>query len=1258
MANLKTYFLFVLLLFCFGKFLKSQAKEEFWGLTTTGGISDKGLIYKTDSNGLNQEVLYKFEETTGWNPYYVELLKAPNGKYYGTASAGGANQQSVLFSWDPITNKYEKEAEFFGNSPFVGWNARGSLKMDYYGSMYGFTNGYLFRFHPGLKTLSLRHRFNSSTEGSPYQNTPLIMPDGSIYSMCWQGGANGHGTFFHMGWSQIRPTVIKHLDGINYGSRPIGGLLRTRSGKIYGLTSKGGLNGDGIILEYDPAQDSLRKVFDFNSPSTGGVPYGTLLEANNGLLYGLASEGGLHGKGVFFEFNPISRVYSVLKSFNGSTEGSAPRGNLMQASNGKLYGCATSQTFPAKDVIFEYDIQTSSFSIVYTWNNTKRGKYAYGTLVERVPGILIGTTYGGGAALKGSLFEFNIQTKELHQKVNFGGSPNGAQPRASMLKMPDETFIGQTYTGGLYDGGTVFKFDPARKKTETLLHFSCDTNGCAQGSRPILSANGKALLVTRKVDTAKFLEINHKTGAYSIVATLNPSIHGIHPRLFSRFSNGKIYGLTYERGVHGEGALYELNDTNGVVRLLKSFKDSATGMKPISAVYEYKPGVLMGMTSKGGAFDKGLIFTYNISTSVFDTVVSFNNTTGFNCVGGIIQHTNGRYYGINQLGGTGNGGVLFEYIDSSSAIVPLASTSGIIGERSNSILLEGSNGKLYGTTTYRGALWGSLFEFDPTTNTISKKFDFLGNNGKAAFIDLKKYKICSPGIKTFRISGCDSILHKGQWYYQNTELSDTLINMAANGCDSIVFTQLQINLTTLNKEPQIVACDSIRWIDYKIYRNTGIYYDTVVNHFLCRTIRELDLRILGKDRFYDTVQVCGQYMWPQTQKNYTASGVYHDTLQNQYGCDSIRSLDLTIVPNSSSRLRITSCDSFRSPSKSHLWTQTGVYYDTLNNYLGCDSSIQLILTVNQSSTSSDTITTCGSYIWPVNNKMYTNSGTHMDTIMNSLGCDSVAKVQLTVNKSSNSKDSTFSCYSFTWPLNNKTYTQSGIYLDSIANSVGCDSVLTLNLEIGKTSVYSYFDTACFSYQSPTTQAIWKRSGRYQDTIRNQKGCDSIVISNITIKTVDTLVNQVLNGLQASSSTGSYQWLECTNSLYTILPNELNRRFNATKNGSYAVEINDNNCIDTSSCNAISGLPNFIGENHFFQNLFPNPTTGKVHIDFKTESSCNILIINPLGQLVATEDIRNKSFHDFELPGPIGVYVIQIQKGNIIENYRAVKVSSK
>ena len=92
----------------------------------------------------------------------------------------------------------------------------------------------------------------------------------------------------------------------------------------------------------------------------------------------------------------------------------------------------------------------------------------------------------------------------------------------------------------------------------------------------------------------------------------------------------------------------------------------------------------------------------------------------------------------------------------------------------------------------------------------------------------------------------------------------------------------------------------------------------------------------------DTV-VCDNYTSPISGNVYTQTGIYTDTLSSPT-CDSIYTIDLTVNPHTFSTATIIECDTLISVS-GNAYTQTGVYLDTISNMFNCDSVVETNLSI-------------------------------------------------------------------------------------------------------------------------------------------------------------------------------------------------------------------------------------------------------------------------------------------------------------------------
>ena len=183
-----------------------------------------------------------------------------------------------------------------------------------------------------------------------------------------------------------------------------------------------------------------------------------------------------------------------------------------------------------------------------------------------------------------------------------------------------------------------------------------------------------------------------------------------------------------------------------------------------------------------------------------------------------------------------------------------------------------------------------------------------------------------------------------------------------------------------------------------------------------------------------------------TSSNDTAS----HTLLNSAGCDSVVTLNLTILNSTVGVDFQTACDSYTWIDGNTYTSSNDTASHTLLNSAGCDSVVTLDLTIHNSSSSIDVQTHCDSFTW-IDGITYTESTdsvTH--TLSNSLGCDSVVTLDLTILESTIGVDSQIHRDNFTW-IDGITYSESDTTATfNLTNSLGCDSVVRLDLTINKT----------------------------------------------------------------------------------------------------------------------------------------------------------------------------------------------------------------
>ncbi len=670
---------FLVLLSIFGSQRVYAQVPGLWSMTYNGGTDEVGTIIKTAPDGTLISVKHNFTvQYPGARPYAnAQLIQLPNGKLYGVTSSGGTGNGGVLFEYDPATGTYAKKFDFVYAT---GREPHGALALGDNGKLYGTTAaggannvGVIYEYDPATGIYTKKIDLTIANGSVVYGSTLYLHSNGKFYGMTYNGGTSNLGVLFEYDYSTNTYTKKIDFNGTANGAYPYGRLVKTSSGKIFGVTSYGGVSNKGTLFEYNPATNTLTKRADFSS-SVGSNPFDGLVEANNNLLYGVATV-----DGSLYEFNPTTYALTrkVTFDFSNPANGTFPYGILIKNTNGKLYGMASGGGATNNGILFEYDVSTNTFSKKIDLNE-QIGAFPYGSLLLASNGNFFGMTYQGGNGNLGVLFEYNANTNVYTKKLDFGASPNGSYPLGGLVRASNNKLYGLTNTGGTNDGGVIFEIDPI---TETF---------------------------------AKKYDFVRASGAF-------PQAD------LTQAPNGKLYGMTPSGGVNGDGVIFEFDPVSGTYTTKYDF-DDINGSEPIGSLMLASNNKFYGTANEGGTSGYGVLFEYDPATNTFTKKTEFDgNTVGYDVVARLMQAANGKFYGLCRDGGAnGNGlGTLFEYDLSTNTITVKVTFSGVNGETPEGGLVQASNGKLYGVTRYGGAYGkGVLFEYDIAANAYIKKHDF------------------------------------------------------------------------------------------------------------------------------------------------------------------------------------------------------------------------------------------------------------------------------------------------------------------------------------------------------------------------------------------------------------------------------------------------------------------------------------------------------------------------------------------------------
>jgi uncharacterized repeat protein (TIGR03803 family) len=411
-----------------------------------------------------------------------------------------------------------------------------------------------------------------------------------------------------------------------------------------------------------------------------------------------------------------AQTFSTLLSFNG-TGGGGSNGAFAQGLDGDLY--ATAEGGPQSDdagtiyKITPSGMLTTLYAFACQGESCPNGADPYAGLVLATDGSFYGTTTGGGAVFHGTVFRINHGDFALLHSFNY---KQGRDPYAGLIQATDGNLYGTTEQNGSHNGGTVFKITPGGKLT-TLYNFCSQTN-CADGQYPyaglVQAADGNFYGTTLNGGTSgsecgngvsgcgtvfKITPVGTLTTLYSFCSLTNCT-DGANPYAgLVQAADGNFYGTTWQGGNCppgcSSGTVFRITSA-GTLTTLHAF-DVTDGSKPYAGLVQATDGNFYGTTSEGGAHNQGTVFKIT-SGGTLTNLHSFCSQT--NCAdgadprAGLTQATNGSLYGTTSSGGAIGAGTVFKL--SSRWLVPFVESLPTSGNVGAAVIILGT--KLAGTT--------------------------------------------------------------------------------------------------------------------------------------------------------------------------------------------------------------------------------------------------------------------------------------------------------------------------------------------------------------------------------------------------------------------------------------------------------------------------------------------------------------------------------------------------------------------------------
>lgn len=364
----------------------------------------------------------------------------------------------------------------------------------------------------------------------------------------------------------------------------------------------------------------------------GYYPWSDLVIDSDGNIYGMTSDGGVHGSGTVFELSPASGggwTTKVLHAFGAFPDGGEALSGPTMDSAGNLYGATAYGGSGNFGIIFQLvPNENGSWSekILHTFvDNGKDGLLPTSDVTLDAAGNVYGTTSAGGAENAGIVFELSPHSGSWTEKVlytlpNPQHSSNASQP---VTFDSAGNLYGVTLVGGSANEGFVFELTPTASGPWKAREIYTFGDSGAAPNTPLSSVIFDAA--------------------------------------------GNLYGSTYRGGTGNVGVVYELSPTAGggwSEQTIYSFPSAcSTGCQPNGRLIFDPSGNLYGAALQGGQYERGGVFELSPSAGTWteNALHQFGGADdGIFPRAGLLRDSLGNLYGTTNEGGTDDGGILFE----------------------------------------------------------------------------------------------------------------------------------------------------------------------------------------------------------------------------------------------------------------------------------------------------------------------------------------------------------------------------------------------------------------------------------------------------------------------------------------------------------------------------------------------------------------------------------------------------------------------
>ncbi len=793
---------------------------------TLGSVTSTGAVLSAISvtaSGVTMSSLYSLNDNTG-GYLYSPLVQGRDGYLYGTAFEEGSDGDGSIFKC--TTNGSLSTLHSFdysdGALPYGGLCLAADnffYGTTYFGGTYG--DGTTFRISSsgGFSTLTSFDGVNGEVPAAG-----LVQVNGGyLYGTALEGGAYGYGTVYRM----TNAGTLSTLAAFDFtdGAYPSPVLVKGNDGSLYGTTEEGGTYGAGTVFKITTA-GVLTDLYSFTDGNDGAFPIAGLVQGVDGDFYGVAEAGGTNGVGTVFKITPEG-VITTLYAFTGGADGEYPVGGLVQARDGNLYGTTEAGGTYGFGTVFQ--ISPTGFLNTLAQFESYNGANPAAAMIQATDGNLYGTTLQGGSGAEGTLFKIGLSgpLQITGQPADASASEGGTAVFAVATSGgAPVTYQWQQDGVALTDGG-----DFSGSRTATLTITNVDLTDVAAYSVVVSNAFNSlvsdyatlAVVFSPPQITAQPVGQTCVTGA---TATFSVTATGDQPMTYQWQENGtnvmdggNVAGsatstLTLTSVVPANTGTYSVVVSNAIFSVasagasltvipatglsaassqLRAFTGGVDGAFPHAGLMQGKDGNLYGTCASGGSHYYGNVFRAYLSGGLVNVFSFSDGNDGASPYARLVQASTGYFYGTTTAGGTNSYGTVFRMTLGGAVAGIYSFGDGTDGAEPETGLAVGTDGDLYGVSTYGGAdSYGSVYRVTPA-GAVTALYAFTGGtDGAYPLSDLVRgkdgyyYGTTAEGGAggygtVFRISSNGTFTNLASFTYANGSLPEAGVIQGADG---------------------------------------------------------------------------------------------------------------------------------------------------------------------------------------------------------------------------------------------------------------------------------------------------------------------------------------------------------------------------------------------------------------------------------------------------------------------------------------------